>query len=180
MSSGFHSAHDCMNMCPRIQAGGRVPHTSSTEEAEHLAQLFYHPDSKDYFWSPFIYQNENNFTDYYTGTPISPNLWIAGQPNGGLKQQCTEWGGNNPKGTLFDISCIYLGKKLQCLCQFDESPILRMRGLCKGSNIDTHFTLKNSDGNIVFMGLTGTAINFVPTTMGIGHKSRKYNRRDVS
>ena len=39
-----------------------------------------------------------------------------------------------------------------------------MRGLCKGSNIDTHFTMKSFNGSIVFLGLTGTAMRFLPST----------------
>ena len=163
MADGFHSAHDCLSLCPRIQAGGRLPLTRNAEEAEQLAQLFYHPDSRDFFWSPFIYQTKGNFTDYYTGTAMPSNMWVASQPNGGITQQCTEWDGNNPKGTLFDLPCVYLSQKLQCLCQFDESPILRLRGLCTESNIDTHFTLKTLNGSVAFMGLTGTVIRFLPT-----------------
>ena len=165
MADGFHSTYDCINLCPRIQKGGRLPLTNSLALAEQLAQLFYHPDNEEYFWAPFTYKNEENFTDHYTGSVMPNNLWVAGQPNGGLEQPCTEWDGNNPKGLLFDISCTFLGQKLQCLCQFDEIPILRMKGLCKDSKIDTHFTLKGGlNGTIVFMGLTGTVIKFLPLT----------------
>ena len=164
MADGFHSAHDCMNLCPRIQAGGRLPFTRHATDAEHLAQLFYHPESHDWFWSPFIYQTEGNFVDYYSGAIMPPELWSPSQPNGGLQQQCTEWDRNRPNGILFDISCDFVGKKLNCLCQFDQNPILRVRGLCKGSNIDTHFTLKNLNENIVYMGVTGTVIRFLPST----------------
>ena len=165
MADGFHRAHDCLNLCPRIQPGGRVPLTNNAVEAEHLAQLFHDPDSKDWFWSSFIYETEGNFTDYYTGSAIHQTMWVAGQPNGGLEQQCTQWDRNIPKGSLFDTSCVHLDQKLQCLCQFDESPILIMRGLCMGSHIDTHCTLKKSNGSIDYMGLTGTVIRFLPSTL---------------
>ena len=163
MADGFRSAKDCLNLCPRIQAGGRLPLTRSAADAEHLAQLFYHPDSRDWFWSSFVYQTEGNFTDYYTGTVMPQNLWIEGQPNGGLEQQCTMWEGNNPKINLFDFACMYFGKKINCLCQFSKNPILRLRGLCQESMIDTHFTLTSINGSIAFMGLTGTVIRFQPT-----------------
>ena len=165
MADGFHNAQDCMNLCPRIQAGGRLPFIRDTLDAEHLAQIYYDPGNMDYFLSSFTYQTEGNFIDYYTKTAMPQDLWLGGQPNGGLKEQCTIWIGSSPKGSLFDLSCTFLGQKLQCLCQFDEIPILRMRGLCKGSNIDTHFTLKNSNGSIVFIGLTGTMITFLPSTV---------------
>ena len=164
LADGFHDAHDCMNLCPRIQRGGRLPLTRSAEDAKYLSQLFYHPDSRDWFWSSFIYQTEGNFADYYTGAPMSKNMWTAGQPNGGLEQQCTMWMASNPWGSQFDVGCIYLGLKVQCLCHFDESPILIMRGLCQKSKMDTHFTLKSTNGSTVFMGLTGTSIRFLPTS----------------
>ena len=185
MANGFLSAYDCMNLCPRIQAGGRLPFIYNALDAEKLARLFYHPESRNWFWSPFIYQSEGMFTDYYTGSAIPPNMWLAGQPNGGSEQQCTNWGGNNPKGTLFDDSCIFASLKLQCLCQFDASPILRMRGLCKGSNIDTHFTLKSLNGSVAFMGLTNTMIQFLPTstiskwTMTINQKETMATTRAI-
>ena len=166
MADGFNSWSDCINLCPRIQPGGRVPLTLSVSDAKHLSQIFYHPDSKDWFWGSFRYQTEGNFTDHFTGIAMSTNLWAGGQPNGGSKQKCTEWDGNNPEGTLYDMSCFNSGKKLQCLCDFDESPILRMRGISKGSKFDTHFTLRNSDisGGIIFMGLTGTVIRYESLT----------------
>ena len=95
---------------------------------------------------------------------MSSDLWLAGQPNGGLKQPCTLWYENNPKGSLFDVPCLLSTRKMHCLCQFIHSPILRLRGLCQGSKIDTHFTLKSLNGTVVFMGLTGTMIRFLPKT----------------
>ena len=161
MGDGFGSMHDCMNLCPRIQKGGRLPYIPTVMDAEHLAQRFYHPDSKDYFWARFTYKTEGNFTDHLTGITMPPELWVAGQPNGGLKQPCTRWDGNNPKGSLFDVQCTYYSMKCQCLCQFDRSPILRLRGLCKNSMIDTHFTMKNFNGSVVYKGVKATVIQYI-------------------
>ena len=64
MGEGFESAYDCMNLCPKIhKKGGRLPLAPSVSELEQLTQLFYHPDSKDSFWAPFIYQTEGIFID---------------------------------------------------------------------------------------------------------------------
>ena len=160
MADGFKSWSDCMNLCPRIKAGGRVPLTSNVSDAQRIAQIFFQADSKASFWSPFRYQGEGTFIDHYTGSPMDHDMWVKGQPNGGLEQQCTEWDRNNPKGMLYDLAC-NVGIKRKCLCQFDESPILRIRGLCQESKIDTHLTLKSDGEGIAFMGLTGTVIKFL-------------------
>ena len=164
MGDGFESGYECMNLCPRIQEGGRLPLTPRVSDAEQIAQMFYHPGSKDSFWAPFIYQTEGNFIDQYTNVAMPLDLWLAGQPNGGLKEPCTLWYGNNLKGSLLDAPCLFSTRKLQCLCQFIQSPILRLRGLCQGSKIDTHYTLKSLNDSVVFMGLTGTVIQFLDTT----------------
>ena len=164
MADGFHSWSDCMELCPRIQAGGRVPLTLSLEEAGHLAQLYSYNQSKEMFWAPFMYNTEGVFIDYYTGTPMTESLWVPGQPNGGLKQQCTHWSGDSAEGRLYDSPRISSSSKGQCLCQLSETPLLRLRGLCKGSKIDTHYTMKSINGSVVFLGLTGTEIRFVTTS----------------
>ena len=163
MGEGFESAYDCFNLCPRIQAGGRLALTPRVSDAQQLAQMFYHPESKDYFWAPYIYHTEGNFIDHYTEVSMPSDLWVAGEPNGGRTEKCTAWPGINPNGNLWDVTCVWT-IKLQCLCQFIQSPILRIRGLCKDSKIDTLYTLKRLDGRTVFMGLTGTIIKFLPTT----------------
>ena len=164
MGEGFENVAECLNVCPRIQAGGRLPLTPSLSEAEKLNQMFYHPDNKDVFWAPFRYQTKGNFIDQYTGIVIPSNLWTADEPNGGLKESCTAWPGYNLRGSLWDVPCLYSTRKLQCLCQFIQNPILRLQGLCKGSTIDTHFSLESLKNNVIFMGLTGTVIRFLPTT----------------
>ena len=83
MGDGFESANNCMDLCPTIQAGGRLPLTSSVSDAEQLAQIFSHPESIGSFWAPFIYQTEGNFIDHYTEVSMSSDLWLTGQPNGG-------------------------------------------------------------------------------------------------
>ena len=158
MEGGFNRCKDCLNLCPRIQAGGRVPLICDAADAENLARQF----SESWFWAPYTYQTEGNFTDYYTGTPLPSDPWIVDEPNGGLMEQCTFWFGSEDSGKLADTACDYAYPG-ECLCQFVETPILRMRGLCKGSKIDTHFTVKNRNGSVVFLGIVGTEITFSPT-----------------
>ena len=159
--AGFRSWDDCINLCPKIQKGGRVPLTIGVDDTTRLSQLYHHPDSKDWFWAPFRYRTERNFTDHYTQTAISPEMWLDSQPNGGLREQCTLWKASSLDGRLYDAPCKYAIRKMKCHCQFDRRPILRLRGLCAESKMDTHFTLMNVNGSVVFMGLTGTKISFL-------------------
>ena len=162
MADGFVSWSDCMDLCPRIQTEGRVPLTLSLKDAGYLSKLYGHPQSNNMFWAPFRYKSEGDFIDHYSGTPMPQDLWEKGQPNGGLRNLCTEWDGNDLAGKLFDVPDIWT-RKLQCLCQFDRIPILRMRGICKASKIDIHYALKSFNRSVIFLGVTGTKINFLPT-----------------
>ena len=45
-----------------------------------------------------------------------------------------------------------------CVCQLSKYPTLRMRGLCKDSNIDSEYKLKYINNSIVFMGVSGTEV----------------------
>ena len=164
VAEGFRSWSDCMALCPRVQEGGRVPLTLTLADTNHLTKLYRHPNRTDMFWASFKYESEGHFVDHYKETPMPPVLWEKGQPNEGSTQQCTQWDGNTSQGKLFDVPCIYSSEHLLCLCQFAETPILRLRGLCKASKIDTHYTIKSVNGRISFLGLTGTVISFVPNS----------------
>ena len=148
----FNKWSDCASICPRIQPGGRLPQTGHSMDYKHLSQIY----SQDWIWAPFVYQTKGNFSDYHTKTALAPDFWAESEPNGGLREKCTFW----LEGKLFDLPCTYWSRQLQCLCQFDRSPITRLRGLCHGSKIDTHYTLRNVSGSVVFMGLKGTVVRF--------------------
>ena len=45
-----------------------------------------------------------------------------------------------------------------CVCHLPVFPTLRLRGLCKGSNIDTEYKLKFINGSIVYMGVRGSQV----------------------
>ena len=160
----FHQQSDCLNLCPRLQVGGRVPLTSNRSDSEHLAQQYrnmshdYALENSEIIWSSFVYQTDNNFVDFYTKIPMSADLWKSGQPNGGDTQQCTEWLSTYLQGDIHDEFCTFY-KTIRCVCQFDKIPILRLRGLCKSSKIDTHYTPNYyPNGTVYFLGIIGTEI----------------------
>ena len=151
---------ECIGLCQSVQPDGRVPLTLNLSETRYLSQKLGKPDSKDWFWSSYGYSTEGDFIDYYTGTSLPAILWKPGQPNGGKSQQCSSWQGSSRDGKLFDEICNYEGEQVYCPCSFKNIPILRLRGLCKGSNINTHYSLKSIDDRVIYMGLTDTNIGF--------------------
>ena len=167
----FYNQPDCLNLCPRLQPGGRVPLTANRSESEHLAQqyrnmsLYDARENTNWIWSSFVYKNNNRFVDFYTRIPMNVDLWKSGQPNGGDTQQCTSWVSSYLYGDIHDETCKYNPLfPLICMCQLYKSPILRLRGLCKSSNIDTHYTLKYyPNGTIFFLGMIGTEVRYDQT-----------------
>ena len=164
----FNSQSDCLNLCPRFQEGGRVPLTTNQSDSEHLAQQYrnmshdYARENDHIIWSSFVYETDKHFVDFYTKVPMSADLWKSGQPNGGETQQCTDWFSRYLYGDIHDEFCT-LDKltRLRCVCQFDKPPILRLRGLCKSSKIDTHYTPKYyPNGTIYYLGVIGTEIRY--------------------
>ena len=162
----FYNWFDCIHMCPKLQRNGRVPMIRSLSDAENIVQTLkerspeYQTEEPYWLLAPFIYSEDGKFLDFYTRDAMPPNLWGDGQPNGGLSQQCSGWYKTTEIGPgLYDSPC---GMVLpgRCLCQFTSSPIMYFRGLCKGSNIDTHYVLVVVENNLVFKGVTGTEIKY--------------------
>ena len=160
MADGFHSWIDCMQVCPRIRADGRVPLTMSVTEAGLLAEQF----PGHWFWAPFSYQSEGNFSDFYTGVAMPSDLWLPGQPNGGLHQQCTDWKKSSTDGRVLDDGCSFPASKTGCICHFDKSPLLRLRDLCKKSKIDNYLAMKFINGSIVLFGTNWNHVTFFSLT----------------
>ena len=165
---GLHSSFEsCTNLCSRIQVGGRVPYTGSLSEAEAFLQQFKsisadksaNPTKKtsDIIFSPFVFESEGKFVDFYTNSVVPDDLpWFPGEPNGGTSEPCSSWSLDGDK--LFDAQCVFSTQN--CMCKFESTPILKLRGLCKSTNVDTHYTVKNMNGNVVYLGLAGTKIEY--------------------
>ena len=164
----FHSQPDCAHLCPRLHPGGRIPLTANRSESQHLAQQYrnmsqdFDSQNSDWIWSSFVFKSERHFNDLYTEIPMENDQWKLGQPNGGNTQQCTNWPSSYPDGNIHDAPCtLSILDPIRCVCQFDKNPILKLRGLCKSSYIDTHYTLKYyANGTVIFLGLVGTEITY--------------------
>ena len=166
LTTSFHQQSDCIALCPRLQPGGRLPFAKNWSSAKDLFQQLRQANPPGFvytagIWSSFIHKSDGQFIDFHNRHKISPDLWVPGQPNDGEAQPCTSWWDYSSDGRLYDDICSYpVTTQFQCLCQFRKPPILRLRGLCRSSKIDTYYTLKYVDGSIVYKGLTNSQIRF--------------------
>ena len=98
-------------------------------------------------------------TSYNKTQMLNCSLFDSEEPNGGRHENCVMW---TPKadGTLNDYEC---GPKavndIQCFCLFDQSVLLRLRGLCPASHLDSFYTIKNEGDRIFLKGPSGTEIS---------------------
>ena len=53
--------------------------------------------------------------------------------------------GNAQNSGLYDDPCNSVKWQRSCVCQFQEQPILKLRGGCKGSFLNIYYTLKNNE-----------------------------------
>ena len=168
--SNFYSCFDCIKLCPRIQTNGRVPLIQSYSEFEIMKKLYqkitpnYKNISGHYIWSSYtLDDNYDEFRDFYTKA-VSPHSWTKGEPDGGKKQPCSGWW----KGATLDDGLWDTGTPTTepgwCFCQFTDSPILKLRGLCRATSIDTHYTPVYQQGQVAYKGLKSTEIRFYETT----------------
>ena len=163
----FHLWKDCMSLCPRLHEAGRVPFVANVSHSRQIIHQFrnlsadyaWKPNDPYWLYSPFRQDHLGNFVDHYSEVAMPEGLWVDGQPNGGSGQPCTGWMGQRDDGRLFDTKCTWRPPG-QCLCQFKISPVVRLRGLCSDSNIDTHFTFKYSNKSVLYKGLKGSEIQF--------------------
>ena len=101
MGEGLEMWEDCIDLCPRVQAGGRLPLPLNLEDSSSLVKQVNNPEeATENYWAPFRYQTGGNFTDYYTGTPFPSDLWVPGQGqvSQGQEKHCTVWNGTSAEG----------------------------------------------------------------------------------
>ena len=164
----FNNWNDCIDFCPRMQNNGRVPFIENLNASQFLMEYFkktnltnelsFSIDQSNLFgiFAPFQLES-GKFVDFYNNSPISVDMWNPGQPNGGENQPTTSWILNFNEYLLFDQGA---AAPAICMCQFHQTPVLKLRGMCENSHVDRYFALSYNNGNIVFKGLTRTEMIF--------------------
>ena len=164
-ASFLTSWKDCMLLCPRFHRDGRVPYVDDTSQSiEQMARYINITNSVETLYAPF-WKVKNSYVDYYTKQKINPILFLDGYPNG---LTCSAWIKGNREGKLYDVKC---NVARHCQCQFPKNPVLRLRGLCSQTRLETHYTLQHIDKeDTVYRGLTNSIINYEgDETESLGH-----------
>jgi hypothetical protein len=128
-------------------------------------------------WLPFTDQEEERvWRNLITGVEANFTDWGPGQPNGGRRQNCACLRRFN--GYRWDDCGCTMA--LPSICSREQGlPILRLRGLCQFSDIDTVFTPKNmgEEGELVFISPRHNLLRFdhSATKWEVTRLSRKGN-----
>ena len=165
----FVLASDCLQLCPRLGAGGRVPSignlSNSLSLTESYSKTLLESELQDdiYIVAPFVWDS-NTFVDFYNNNLMSTLFWVPGEPNGNGSQQFTCLYTKRGDGKMEDTFNMY-STGYRCQCWFPYQPVLRLRGICKGSNIDNIFTLIYHNQNVIYRGLTNTEVQFSKSSL---------------
>ena len=99
----------------------------------------------------------NVWRHYETGElPEEPFIWNTAEPNGGMVENCANLVIKKEERSLLfnDMSCT---SKLPTVCQGIKEIVVKLRGICKNSKMDTTFSMVEGDLNRkrYFSGNTG-------------------------
>ena len=107
----------------------------------------------------------NVWRHYETGElPDEPLIWNEAEPNGGMVENCAQLvvKEERAKRTVLynDLTCTYKGSSARTVCQDMKEIVVKLRGMCKYSRIDTTFSMIEGEINQkrYFSGNTGWRI----------------------
>ena len=147
----------CMDLCPKINKG-RAPGISNMMEVKALMKWSIATDiNSNRIWASYSDQEEEGiWKDFYTSSVHNfSGIFMKNQPNGERSQNCLSISSNGGN----DEQCDDKTALRRCICEFKESPILKLRGLCPESNFDTHYTLYQGK-QLSFKGLKQTTLDY--------------------
>ena len=163
----FPQWRDCLKFCPKVQGKGRVPFVKDKNAARLIMDHFYQtslanklPVTEMWNSTSFVvfsayWQNSKaEFVDFYNNSIMNPELWFPSQPNGGKDAPIAMWFPALHKYLLCDDAFI----PGTCMCQFENPPMVMLRGVCEQTGVDKMFVLKYSNGDVIFKGLRNSDI----------------------
>jgi hypothetical protein len=156
---------EAMDKCHKLGHGGRL--VTFPSQADFIAawpHLRQH-GVKDEMWT--AYQRSDNdtlpdrFVSYYDARETLPeNLWASGQPNN-PQQLCVVCQSHG----CFDQYCT-MSKPSVCRFPTGGAPLLKMRGNCAKSALDTfYYPSTDPTGSLIWIGLKATFIWYNRTRM---------------
>ena len=142
--SKFPSMQSCMYHCENL--GTRAPSVVSSEDwialQSFMRTKLYDPGLPNLeIWLPITDQvTEDVWVDFYDGRPVENYTlpWVGSKPDGGRGENCVRTFDKNKWG---DHKC---DRRYACMCSYDPSFYLRLRGLCSNSAIDVFYKPLNS------------------------------------
>ena len=155
--SEIDSWESCASLCPKVTRGGQMPPVGNEEIKQKLKEQGI---PNVYIPAPYTdVDKEGTFVNIYNKTQmLDPTLFDDGEPNSGRGGNCVMWT-LKMDGTLKDTACgLVAGINVQCFCLFNEKVLLRLRGLCSASYLDSIYAMKYENKRIKFKGITGTEI----------------------
>ena len=162
-----------INLCRRF--GGKMVDVSTTKKAQAVVQfvsdIMDNPkyDRLGKLLNPWVAYTDaaefNVWRHYETGElPDEPLTWNEAEPNGGMVENCAQLvvKEERAKRTVLynDLTCTYKGDSARTVCQDMKEIVVKLRGMCKYSRIDTTFSMIEGEINQkrYFSGNTGWRI----------------------
>ena len=147
-------------VCSRLGEGGQIPAYNSLADwrtAWDSAVVAVNTTTTvDFLWQPFHRSGSSDtfVSRYNASLKLDPAMWNPGQPNN-LDEKCVLC----DRQGCWDKYC---EDEQPFVCQFPAQapPLLRLRGLCRLTNLDTVFYPTNRLGDLVWIGLSATYIRF--------------------
>jgi hypothetical protein len=149
-------------VCARLGEGGLIPAFNRLEDWQAAwlsASATVTSIPIDLLWQPYhrLEDTDTFVSRYNTSTTLNVNMWIKGQPNN-KDEKCVLC---DRKG-CWDKYC---EDEQPFMCQFptEAPPLLRLRGLCRLTGLDTMYYPTNRLGDLVWIGVTSSYIMFNQT-----------------
>ena len=152
---------DCRLLCQNMHSLGRMASVETPELHERLEKRMWmlsdqiNKDGSNPLnvWLPVKRQN-NQWLDIYTNNTIDPSGWTEGYPMKEGARDCAMKGGSS--SGFLNWYCTETANfgGWYCACYFPGYPYLKLRGLCKHSNVDRMYMPQNSPvgGETAFYG----------------------------
>jgi hypothetical protein len=148
------------SVCSRLGNSGQIPIYDNLTEWraawDFAAAAIAAATTVEFLWQPFHRQPTGNIfvSRYNVSRQLNPAMWFPGQPN-------------NPdeKCVLCDRQgCLdkYCDDEQPFVCQFPKQspPLMRLRGLCHQTSLDTMYYPTNRLGDFIWVGLGNTYIRY--------------------
>ena len=174
-SADFAAHSECMQHCEKLSKG-RSPPVRSLQELRTIQTELHAitPDIEDLscMWVSGTDEIQEQWMDFYSEDRYEEYKmpWAPGHPEkNGKEDNCLVWYVHNPDDEAWlEGDCITSGNSyhkqgLACPCQYQQQPLVLLRGACWDYEFDTKYTpkqLASSPTHMILMGGMATRIQY--------------------